>query len=177
MVLKFNHCCQKNGQWKTWCDNRTVTWKSSIGQLYSTSDLCSGAWHSEIWTNITVLSCFIFQFGRGDWSFVSEALNPPKAPCGDWTVWQNFSLLFNAIDSEKYLGYAICQACKRRYVKLSVCKHDRDQSDTTHSSVYSASKQNLCWDYFTFIWTQLVEVVIWQAWYAETIGWDLGVYG
>ena len=28
-----------------------------------------------------------------------------------------------------------------------------------------------------FIWTQLVEVVAWQAWYAETIGWDLVVYG
>jgi len=72
-------------------------------------------------------------------------------------VWQNFSLLFNAIDSEKYSGYAICQACKRRYVKLSFYKHDRDQSDTTHSgTVYSSSRQNLCW---------------------ETIGWDLGVYG
>jgi len=76
---------------------------------------------------------------------------PTKAPRGDWTVWQNFSLLFNAIDSEKCLGYAICQACKRKYVKLSVYKHDRDQSDTTHSSVYSASRQNLCWDYFAFI--------------------------
>jgi len=64
-----------------------------------------------------------------------------------------------------------------RYVKLSVYKHDNDQSDTTHSSVYSASRQDLCWDYFAFIWTQLVEVVICQAWYAETIGWDLGVYG
>ena len=136
-----------------------------------------GAWHSEIWTNITALYCFIFQIGRGDWSFVSEGLSPPKAPRGDWTVWQNFSLLFNATDSEKYLGYAICQACKRRYVKLSVYKHDRDQSDTTHLSVCSASSQNLCWDYFAFIWTQLVEIVIWQAWYTETIGWDLGVYG
>jgi len=29
---------------------------------------------------------------------------------------------------------------------------------STHSSVYSASRQNLCWDYFAFIWTQLVEV-------------------
>jgi len=76
---------------------------------------------------------------------------PPKAPCGDWAVWQNFSLLFNAIDSEKCLGYAICQACKRRYVKLSVYKHDRDQSDTKHSSVYFAPRQNLCWDYFAFI--------------------------
>ena len=75
------------------------------------------------------------------------------------------SLLINAIGSEKYLGYAICQSCKRRYLKLSVYKHDRDQSDTTHSSIYSASRQNLCWDYFAFIWTQLVEVVIWQAWY------------
>ena len=63
------------------------------------------------------------------------------------------------------------------YIKLYVYKPDRAQSDTTHSSVYSASRQNLCWDYFAFIWTQLVKVVIWQAWYAETIGWDLEVYG
>jgi len=35
---------------------------------------------------------------------------PTKAPVR--TVWQNFSLLFNAIDLEKYIGYAICQACK-----------------------------------------------------------------
>jgi len=40
-----------------------------------------------------------------------EGISPLKLPCGDWTVWQNFSLLFNAIDSEKYFGYAICQAC------------------------------------------------------------------
>jgi len=176
MVLKSKHCCQKNGQWKTWCGNRTVTRKSSIGELYSTFDLCSVAWHSEIWTNITILYCFIFKFGGG-LELCFGGLSPPKAPRGDWTMWQNFSLLFNASDSEKYLGYAICPACKRRYVKLSVYKHDRDQSDTTHSSVYSASGQNLCCDYFAFIWTQLVEIVTWQAWYTETIGWDLAVYG
>jgi len=27
-------------------------------------------------------------------------------------VWQLFSLLFDAIDYEKYLSVAICQACK-----------------------------------------------------------------
>jgi len=33
---------------------------------------------------------------------------PTKAPPhGDGTVWQNFSLLFNAIESEKYLGYIV----------------------------------------------------------------------
>jgi len=26
-------------------------------------------------------------------------------------VWQNFNVRFDAIDSEKYLGYAICQPC------------------------------------------------------------------
>jgi len=175
MVLKSYHCCQKNGQWKTWCGNRTVTRKSSIGELYSTF-----VQQGLTFWNFNKHHCFVvlhISIWVGQWSFVSEGLSPPKAPRGDWIVWQNFSLLFNAINSEKYLGYAICQACKRRYVKLSVYKHDRDLSDTTHSSVYSASRQNLCWDYFAFIWTQLVEVVIWQAWwYAEAIAWDLWVY-
>jgi len=37
-------------------------------------------------------------------SFVLEGISPTKPPRGNGTVWQNFSLLFNAIDSEKYLG-------------------------------------------------------------------------
>jgi len=37
---------------------------------------------------------------------------PIKDPRGYGTVWQSFSLLFNAIDLQKYLGYALCQACK-----------------------------------------------------------------
>jgi len=57
-------------------------------------------------------SASYFNLG-GAWSFVSEGLSPPKQPPhGDGTVCQNFSFLFNAIDSEKYLGYAVCQACK-----------------------------------------------------------------
>jgi len=36
----------------------------------------------------------------------------PPSPLDDGTVWQNFSLLFNAIEPEKYLGYAVCQVCK-----------------------------------------------------------------
>jgi len=42
------------------------------------------------------------------WIFVSEG----QRPHGNGAVWQNFSLLFNEIDAEMYLGYAICQACK-----------------------------------------------------------------
>jgi len=95
-------------------------------------------------------SALYFNLGGG-LELCFKGAKPTKGPRGDWTVWQNFSLLFNPIDLEKYLGYAICEACKRRYVKLSVYKHDRDQSDTTHLSVYSASMQNLCWDYFAFI--------------------------
>ena len=45
-------------------------------------------------------------------------------------VWQNFSLLFDAIDSEKYLDYAMCQVCKMLF------KHDRAKSGTTHLSVH-----------------------------------------
>ena len=46
-------------------------------------------------------SASYFNLG-GAWRFVSEGLRPPKPPTGDGTVWQDFSFLFNAIDSEKY---------------------------------------------------------------------------
>jgi len=86
---------------------KSLVWQQNLHQKVfyrGALHLCNGAWHSEIWTNITVLWCFILQFGKGAWSFVSEGISPQKLPCGDWTVWQNFSLLFHAIDSEKYLG-------------------------------------------------------------------------
>jgi len=50
MVLKTDHCYQRNGEWKAWCDNRPVTRK-----VFYRLHLCRGAWHSEIRTNITVL--------------------------------------------------------------------------------------------------------------------------
>jgi len=37
-------------------------------------------------------------------SFALEGISTTKPPHGNGTVWQNFSLLFNAIDSETYLG-------------------------------------------------------------------------
>jgi len=163
MVLKSNHCCQKKWPVKNvvWQQNRHQ--KVCIGELYSTF----AQWSLTFW-NLNKHHCFIvlhISNWEGGLELCFGGAKPTKGP--PWYP----------IDSEKYLGYAICQACKRRYVQLSVYKHDRGQSDTAHSSVYSASRQNLCWDYFAFIWTQLVEVVTWQAWYAKTVGWDLGVYG
>ena len=38
-------------------------------------------------------------------------------------------------------------------------------------------RQNLCCDYFAFIWTQVIEVVMWQVQYTQTIGWGSRVYG
>ena len=55
-------------------------------------------------------SASYFNLG-GAWSFVSEGLSPAH-PHGDGTMCQRFSLLLTAIDSEKYLGYVICEACK-----------------------------------------------------------------
>jgi len=85
----------------------------------------------------------------GAWSFVLEGISPSKPPRGNRTVWQNFSLLFNAIDSDKYLSCNITSKWYvklARYVKLSVYKHDdRAQSGTTHSGcVYSASWSKTC---------------------------------
>jgi len=48
---------------------------------------------------------------RGELELVSEGLSPSKTPRGYGTMWQNFRLLFNTIDSQQYLGYMICQAC------------------------------------------------------------------
>jgi len=106
MVLKSNHCYHRNGSWKAWCGNRTVTRKSSIEGFY----ICAvGLDILKFEQTSLFYSAWYFNCG-GTWSFVSEGISPPKPLVG--TVWQNFSLLFNAIDSEKYLGYAICQACK-----------------------------------------------------------------
>ena len=107
--------------------------KSSKGRLY-----ISAVGHDILKFEQILLFYNASYFNLGDWSFVSEGLRPLKSPCGNGTVWQNFILLFNAIDSENSLGYAICQACK--ICQLPVCKHDRAQSGTTDSgSVYSAS--------------------------------------
>ena len=74
-----------------------------------------------------------------------------------------------------------------RYVKLSVYKHDIDRAQSAkwhnHEYIQVVSillhESNLCWDYLAFIWTQSVEVVMWQVGlqHAETIRWGLWVYG
>ena len=87
MVLKSNHCCQKTGQWKTWCGNRTVTRKSSISELYST--LCSGAWH--FW-NLDKYHCFIvivlhISIWEGGLELCLGGANPTKGPPWWWLVY------------------------------------------------------------------------------------------
>jgi len=47
--------------------------------------------------------------------------------------WQNFNLIFYAINSEKYLGYAMCQSWKM------LLKHDRAKSGTTYLHVHRQS--------------------------------------
>jgi len=54
-------------------------------------------------------------------------------------VWQNFNLLFDAIDSEKCFGYAIYYFKLARYVKLALYKHDLAQSGTKHLSSISCA--------------------------------------
>jgi len=150
MVLKSNHCCQKKWPMKNlvWQQNlhKKVFYRGALQYICAVGlDILKFEQTSLFY------SASHFNLGGGLELLCFRGAKPTKAPRGDWTVWQNFSLLFNAIDLEKYSGYAICQACKRRYLKLSVYKHDRDQSDTTHPSACSASRQNLCWDYFAFI--------------------------
>jgi len=110
MAIKSNHCYQRNGEWKAWCGDRTVTRKSSIGRLYISAVGLDILKFEQIFL---FYSASYFNLGGAwSWSFVSEGLSPPNPLRGHGTVWQNFSLLFHAIDSEKYLGCAICQAYK-----------------------------------------------------------------
>jgi len=83
---------------------------------------------------------FHIQFWEMGLDLCFGGAKPTKAPTrGDGNVWKNSSLLFNAIDSGKCLGYAIRQACKICQT-ISVYKHDRAQSSTMHSgSAYPAS--------------------------------------
>jgi len=43
-------------------------------------------------------------------------------------MWQNFTLLFDPIGSEKYLGYGYIKLA--RYVKLAVHRHDHDKGQS-----------------------------------------------
>jgi len=47
---------------------------------------------------------------RQDLELYFGRAKPTKAPPFNGTVWQNRSWIFNAIVSEKCLGYAICQS-------------------------------------------------------------------
>jgi len=45
-------------------------------------------------------------------------------------MWQNLTSLFDAIGSEKYVGYAIGYVKLARYVKLAVDRHDHDKGQS-----------------------------------------------
>jgi len=90
MVIKSNHCCQKNGQWKTCCGNRTVTSKSSIGELYSTFV----QWGLTFW-NLNKHHCFIVLYisiWEGGLELCFGRAKPTKDPvvtglCGKTSAW------------------------------------------------------------------------------------------
>jgi len=76
MLLKANNCYRRNGYLM-----KSLLWQENRQQKVfcrRALDLCSGAWHSEIWTNSTVWWCFIFQFGRLGALF--RRVNPIKSP-------------------------------------------------------------------------------------------------
>jgi len=55
-------------------------------------------------------------------------------------MWQNLSLLFEAIDSEEQATYIMRYVKLARNVKLFVHRHNKGQSGTMHpGSVYCAS--------------------------------------
>jgi len=124
-------------------------------------------WGLTFW-NLNKHHCFIVLH-------ISIWVKPP--PWGRDYMWQYFSVLFDATDLQKYLGYAICQACK---ICQTFCLQAW-QGPKWHNAfrwcLFCFMRQKLWWDYFAFSWTQLGEVVIWQVQYAETIGWGPRVYG
>jgi len=88
-----------------WCGNRTVARTSSVGGLH----VCT--------VGLDILKCeqtLLFYsasyFNVRSLELCLAGLSPLECPRGYGTVWQNFSFLFEAIDSEKYLSYAIYQA-------------------------------------------------------------------
>jgi len=77
MVLNSNHCCQKNGQWKTvWQQNRHQ--KLSIGELYGTFV----QWGLTFW-NLNKHHCFIvlhISIWKGGSELCFGGAKPTKGP-------------------------------------------------------------------------------------------------
>ena len=142
MVLKSNHSYQRIGYWKPWCGNGTVTRKSSTGLRLGGLYICAVGLDILNFEQTSLFYSAYLNSGGLELCF-GGAKSPSKTSHGYGTVWQNFSFLLNATDSEKYLVTRYVKLA--RYVKLSVYEHDRAQSGTTHSgSVYSASWGNTC---------------------------------
>jgi len=108
MVWKSNHSYQRIGYWKAWCGNRTVTRKSSIGLRLGGLYICAVGLDILKFEQTSLFYSAYLNSGGLELCF-GGAKSPSQTFHGYGTVWQNFSLLLNATDSAKYLGYAICQ--------------------------------------------------------------------
>jgi len=84
----------------TWCGNRTVARNYSEGGLYVLKFEQTPLYSSASYFNLDGLGALFVGAKR------------TKAPRANESVWKNSSLFFDAIHSEKYVGYPICQACK-----------------------------------------------------------------
>ena len=151
--------------------------KVSIGELYSTFVFVQ--WGLTFW-NLNKHHCFIvlhISNWEGGLEICFGGGKPTKGP--PW--WLDCVAKLQLAFKSNWLG-KVLRLCNMSSLQETICQTFCLQA-WQGPKWYNAFKCLLCFEaksvlgLFCLLWTQLVEVVIWQAWYTETIGWDLGVYG
>ena len=162
-MLKSNQCYQRKEIAKEKLGVLT-TEPSPESLLWGALHLCSGLDILEFEQTSLFYSASYFNWG-GAWRFVSEGLSTPKPPvatgmCGKTSA----CFLMQLNDSEKYVGYAICQACK--ICQTSVYKDDKAQNRVATSRL---ALHWMCDSQWTGCVRRVTHIYLWRK--QEIIEW------
>ena len=169
MVSKSNHCYKNNGQWKSWCGNRTATRKSSIGELY----ICAMGLDILKFEQTLFYNASYFNLG-GVLELCFRGDKPTKARLWQLDCVAKLQHTFQCNWLGKVLG--LCNMSSLQYMSNFLF------ISMTGTKLINTFKCLFCFEAKSVLglFCLHLNTIAWSSHmtrYTETIGWDLRVYG